>query len=199
MLVNENGFTKDKEGDFVSHGSKLWLGWVAVIQLLLSLVFLDAILLDAYIPGKSVRKFLETNNGQWFIVGTFTFMGIVALVTWLFVLFIPTHTKTLVLEQDHSYRLTIGKTGIEHSLADVLTVEFPLLTNINVKVRLNRRKKNAVVKVSATLVDDSHVDSLEKEIAEHLKKNLEQKIGVELKKMSLRLIPYRAGDKITVV
>ncbi len=188
-----------KGDDSVSHGSKLWIGWIAVIQLILSLVFLDALLLARYAPGDSLQKFLMSENGHWFTIGAFVFIGLVGLLTWLIILFVPTSTKTLVLEQDHSYRLTVGKVGVEHSLADVLSAEYPLLINVDVKVRLNRRKKNAVVKVTATLVDDSHVDSLEKQVADSLGKNLEQTLGVNLKKMKLRLIPYRAGDKITVV
>lgn len=182
----------------MTHGSKLILGWIAVIQLILSLVFLDALLLNSVAPGEQLATWLQTTNGYWFSVVTFGITGVIALVTWLFILFIPTTTKVLTLKQEHSYRLTIDKAGIEHSLASLVASEYPQLTNVLVRVRLNQRKQTAKVKLSAITTDSEKLDNLEARLNTSLQKNLQETLGVQVKHLSLQLTPYRAGDQIKV-
>ncbi|KRL38469.1 hypothetical protein FD20_GL001671 [Liquorilactobacillus uvarum DSM 19971] len=140
----------------------------------------------------------DTEDGQLLLLFSQVFIVLVGFIFLGTGLFSHRTSNQLVIFQDHTNRLMIDRSAVEQNLRLVLSKEYDI-ANIDIKLKLLKNKRQAKVKITGKLINETDLDSLEKDISKTIQTNLEQILNIGVKHLTLKLSPYSEGDKVTVI
>lgn len=178
---------------------KTFLALVGLLQILIGiLVILHTYYFDLSEIYALNQWLSDTESGQLALLTSQVFIILVGLVFLGIALFSHRTSNQLVIFKDHTNQLMIDRSAVERNLRLVLSKEYEI-ANIDIKLKLLRNKRQAKVKITGNLINESDLDDLEKNISKTIQDNLEQVLNIGVKHLTLKLSPYSDGDKVTVI
>ena len=151
----------------------------------------QSLLVAAYLwPLPPVDSWLDIYwpTSRWVMLGMSAVVFATFVVLLLLALFRRSTVSDLVI-QNQQGQLKLSRQAIESSVAKAIVTEYPV-RHADVAVKLTRDNV-AHATVSASLADETGMADLGKAIEDTVKQRLHNLLGVEVKKVTVKILPQR--------
>lgn len=126
------------------------------------------------------------------------YVTLVGLGIFLRSLFKKTTVNQLVIYESKTNHLSVSRSAVEKSLEKAIVSNYDV-SNIEVSVKLFKKSKSAKIKLTGIYLEENDIDQLERQIADKLKENLSCMLNIGTKKVFVHLMPYKKGNKLSIV